>query len=75
REEGVKDDIRLSSILDALETDYPEDWLLPLEIYELVSESQSTELLVRVKSRLAELAKNEKTGHLVSDGLRLVSYT
>ncbi len=75
REDGNIDEQRLLSILGELESDYPEDWLLPLEIYELASQNESTELFARVRDRLEELAQDEKTGHLVSDGLRLVSYT
>ena len=79
REEGKIDEEELTRILDVLEAEYAEDWLLPLEIYELLAEESTEEgahrLQDRVRKRLEELEKDEKTGHLVSDGLKFVSYT
>jgi phenylalanine-4-hydroxylase len=75
REEGSADESRLAQILDRLESEYPKDWLLSLGIYELASENEGSDLFERVRKRLEALAKDEKTGHLVRDGLQLVSYT
>jgi phenylalanine-4-hydroxylase len=75
RETGNPNEQELSEILDQLQRDYPEDWLLPLEIHELVSEYGFSDLISRTKNLLEQLSKNENTGHLVKDGLRMVSYT
>ena len=63
---------RLSEILELLISEYPEDWLLPLEIYELTAKTGESALSNRVKAHLDVLAKHEKTGHLVRDGLKLI---
>ncbi len=76
REEGKFDANRLSEILEQLISEYPKEWLLPLEIYELaVRFPENTALSSRVGKHLEELARNKKTGHLIKDGLRMASYT
>jgi phenylalanine-4-hydroxylase len=46
--------------------------LLPLEIYELSAKTGESALSNRVRAHLDVLAKHEKTGHLVRDGLKLI---
>ena len=76
REKGRFDSQRLSEILEQLISDYPSEWLLPLEIYELgIRFPEDQALSSRVGDYLEELAKHKKTGHLIKDGLRMASYT
>lgn len=63
---------RVSEIFEILTSEYPEDWLLPLEVYELTMAAGEPEFSNRVKAHLDVLAKHEKTGHLVLDGLKLI---
>ena len=72
RHEKAPDLKRLEEILGVLVSEYPEDWLLPLEIYELIAKEKDSEVFKRIKKHLDGLAKDEKTGHLVRDGLRLI---
>jgi phenylalanine-4-hydroxylase len=63
---------RVSEIFEILTSEYPEDWLLPLEVYELTMAAGEPEFSTRVKAHLDVLAQHEKTGHLVLDGLKLI---
>jgi phenylalanine-4-hydroxylase len=63
---------RLGDILGLLISEYPKDWLLPLEMYELAFTYGKQELSQRIKTHLDTLEKDKKTGHLVRDGLKLI---
>lgn len=75
RNEGKFEEKRLGEILGRLVSEYPEDWLLPLEIYELAVQHPGSGLEPLIKAHLDKLAKDKKRGHLVEDGLRLITYT
>jgi phenylalanine-4-hydroxylase len=62
----------LSKILDELKENYPKDWLLPLEIYELVFTSNSP-LKKVVNNHLAHLKSDSNLEKLISDGMNLIS--
>lgn len=62
----------LSKILEELKTTYSKDWLLPLEIYELVYNS-NTPLKERVYNYLLALKSNEDYNKLISDGIKLIT--
>jgi phenylalanine-4-hydroxylase len=63
---------KLAEIFGNLITDHPNDWLLPLEIYEQVS-SQNSQFSGKVLSYLSELKiLRPKVAHLIDGGLRLI---
>ncbi len=59
---------RLIEIFELLKTDYKEDWLLPLEIFELIFQSNSN-LEKEVFEYLTGTSKNKK---LIENGMRLI---
>jgi phenylalanine-4-hydroxylase len=61
----------LPSILAMLKSNYSKDWLLPLEIYELVYGS-NTKLEAEVLKYLMQLKKIEKYKQLIDNGLKLI---
>ncbi len=67
RESKNIDGDRLLSIFRTLKSDYPKDWLLSLEIYELTLDEE-------VLSYLEDLSiKRPKSEHLIKDGLQLIT--
>ena len=72
RESGREDPESLDEILDRLEASFPEDWLLSLEIYELLRLNTESALCQRVRKRLDRLCGNPSIAHLIRDGLELL---
>lgn len=62
----------LKTIFETLENDYPKDWLLPLEIFELVASENSTFSEKVLKHLLALKKKRPNVAHLIDDGLLLI---
>jgi phenylalanine-4-hydroxylase len=71
--EGSAPPARLRHVWARLRADHPEDWLLPLEILEILAErAGDLDLTAEVRSHLeSRIASDEKVAHLVRDGLRL----
>jgi len=63
---------KLTSVLKELKENYPNDWLLPLEMYELVY-STNSELEVELLGYLGELKQIKKYNHLIENGLKLIT--
>lgn len=64
----------LHTALETLKTDYPEDWLLTLEICELAQQEGDTILLDRAKMALnATKVSKPNVRHLIEDGLQLLN--
>ena len=61
----------LNIVFKALEKDYPSDWLLPLEIYELLYHS-NTNLEKKVFDYLQQLQKRKQYSQLINNGLQLI---
>ncbi|HBK72179.1 MAG TPA: aromatic amino acid hydroxylase [Flavobacteriaceae bacterium] len=61
----------LEEIFNTLKSDFHTDWLLPLEIAELVN-GQSSQLEKEVRNYLEILAKNKEISHLIKDGLSMI---
>ncbi len=59
----------IRAVLETLQKEYPTDWLLPLELYELVVKQANDELSSSVKAHLDQLCLNKKVAHLIQDGL------
>ena len=68
-EEKIK---RLTSIFSIVEREFTKDWLLPLEIYELIA-TVETPISEKVLNHLLLLKKQRpKVAHLIDDGLSLI---
>ena len=61
--------VRLEQIFDTLETDYPTEWLLALEIAELLSEQDHLKLKNRVSAFLINLAGDPGYKELIGNGI------
>ncbi len=72
RESNTKDIETLTQILKTLKTSFPKDWLLPLEIYELVANLE-TPLKKTVQNHLEELKQNNSFTELIENGIKLIS--
>lgn len=62
----------LSKIIDALKDKYPKDWLLPLEIYELIY-NFNCPLKKVVHAHLINLKSDKNYNKLISDGMQLIT--
>lgn len=72
RNENSQNEEYLSGVFQILKNKYPKDWLLSLEIYELVSENNS-EFSKKVLDYLNDLQdRNTKIAHLIKTGLQLL---
>ena len=58
-------------LLEKLKSNYNKDWLLPLEMYELVYNSNS-EIEQELVKYLANIKKNEQHTALINNGLKLI---
>ncbi len=62
----------LEKIFGQLVKNYPNDWLLVLEIYEVLKPLPLTELASHVRSHLEESYQDEHTIQLIKDGIHLL---
>lgn len=62
---------RIGNIFNILKTTYPNDWLLPLEMYELLHKS-NVKLAHNLFDYLMQLAQKEHYKNLVENGLKLI---
>jgi len=63
---------RLKKIFGQLVLNYPNDWLLVLEIYEVIKTESDADFKVRVKSHMEKAYSDESIKHLIADGIRLI---
>jgi len=63
---------RLKKIFGQLVLNYPNDWLLVLEIYEVLKAESDADFKLRVKSHLEVAYNDESIKHLIADGIRLI---
>ena len=60
-------------IFEALKNEYPNDWLLPVELYELAKTNGDFDFAEEIAAHLEVVKrKNPNVGHLIDDGLALV---
>lgn len=65
--------IPLRPIFKKLQSNYPNDWLLSLEIAELLKKNKDSKLLQEVLNHLEKLkVKRPEIAHLITDGLELI---
>ncbi|MCR9131855.1 MAG: aromatic amino acid hydroxylase [bacterium] len=65
------DGLRIGEILTILKNDYPKDWLLALELYEL-ADKNDLEIAVELRTYLTQLKSDEKYTKLIDNGIRLI---
>jgi phenylalanine-4-hydroxylase len=63
---------QLSDIFSILCEKYPKDWLLGLEIYELIYRKKNDELTEKVQAHLEKLSANPSYKNLIQDGIQLL---
>ncbi|WP_425234512.1 aromatic amino acid hydroxylase [Ulvibacterium sp.] len=71
--EGKNTTISRNKVFGELRENYPEDWLLPVELYELARTNGDTKFAQEILVHLEGIKQNDpKLGHLIDDGLGLV---
>ncbi|AYN66730.1 aromatic amino acid hydroxylase [Euzebyella marina] len=71
--EGKNRTISRHKVFDVIKENYPEDWLLSVELYELAKTNGDTDFAKDIAHHLESVKQNRpKLGHLIDDGLELV---
>ncbi|MEO0573073.1 MAG: aromatic amino acid hydroxylase [Bacteroidota bacterium] len=70
--EGKNAYISRGKLFDEFKEQFPQDWLLPIELYELAIKGNRMDLAKDIKAHLETIKQNRpKVGHLIDDGLDL----
>lgn len=72
RENSILEESSVSRILNELKENYPKDWLLCLEMYELVC-GKGLEIEKEIHAHLTELKLISACNKLISDGIQLIT--
>ena len=71
--EGQPTDRNLAQIFEIVKNNHPNDWLLSVEIAELLQKNNQQELIPQVVDHLEQLKQNRPTvAHLITGGLELI---
>ncbi|MCK0161655.1 aromatic amino acid hydroxylase [Allomuricauda sp. F6463D] len=71
--EGANTTISRNKVFQALKKDHPNDWLLPVELYELAKQDNNQKFQQDILEHLENIKRdNPKVGHLIDDGIRLI---
>jgi phenylalanine-4-hydroxylase len=71
--EGNDSSISIETIFENLKTNHPKDWLLSIEIAELLKDKNQTKLLEQVLNHLEKLKESRtEVAKLISNGLELI---
>jgi len=73
RDKGIINVERLKAIFNDLIINFPLDWLLPLEIYELLFIEKEDTMSSQVLTHLNNLSTQESIGHLIQDGIKIIN--
>jgi len=73
RNNSEKDIQKLKTIFEKLKTSYKNDWLLVLEIYEIVYNEKENNFTEKLLEYLNKLAKQKPIQHLIEDGIELIT--
>ena len=73
RDSKVCDILKIEPIYNNIKLNFPNEWLILLEIYEILFH-QTSDLKDKVLDSLIELQKNEKYSNLITNGLRLIKW-
>ena len=75
RQMRVKNEMKLEKlkiIYDKLVFDYPTDWLLLLEIYEIIQTGINDKFADKVLNHLNKLSEQKSISHLIQDGIQMI---
>ncbi|NJX16785.1 aromatic amino acid hydroxylase [Tamlana crocina] len=71
--EGKSQTISRTKVLEQLIEKHPNDWLLPVELYELAFAGNEKQLCKRISNHLGNIKQNRpEVGHLIDDGLDII---
>ncbi|RIV70504.1 aromatic amino acid hydroxylase [Flagellimonas aequoris] len=71
--EGTNTTISRNKVFQVIKSEFPEDWLLPVELYELAKQSDDHHFQKELLDHLESIKRNNpKVGHLIDDGIKLV---
>jgi phenylalanine-4-hydroxylase len=71
--EGKSNYISRGKLFEEFKEQFPNDWLLPVELYEVALTGNRKQLAQEIKAHLETVKQNRpKVGHLIDDGLQLV---
>ena len=71
--EGTNTTISRNKVFKEVRENYPDDWLLSVELYELARKNQDEDFAIEISEHLETVKqRNPKLGHLIDDGLALV---
>ena len=71
RDSKVCDILKIEPIYNNIKLNFPNEWLILLEIYEILFH-QTSDLKDKILVSLLDLQKNEKYSNLITNGLRLI---
>ena len=72
--EGTNKTISRTKVLEQLQDKFPNDWLLPVELYELAYKGNEKELCTSILAHLETIKQNRpEIGHLIDDGIKIVN--
>lgn len=72
--EGKNNTISRNKVLEELMENHPNDWLLPIELYELSQLDNEIELAKKILKHLETIKQNKpEFGHLIDDGLGIIN--
>ncbi len=70
--EGVNTTISRHKVFEQIAREFPNDWLLPIELYELAKTNGDNDFAKEIFEHLETVKqRNPKFGHLIDDGLNL----
>ncbi|MCB4809602.1 aromatic amino acid hydroxylase [Tamlana sp. 62-3] len=73
---GKNTTISRTKVLQVLITEHPNDWLLPIELYELAFKGNEKTLCKRILQHLETIKQNRPlVGKLIDDGLKIINNT
>lgn len=71
--EGINTTISRNKVFQVIKSEFPEDWLLPVELYELAKQGDDHHFQKDILDHLESIKRNNpKVGHLIDDGIKLV---
>lgn len=71
--EGSNTTISRNKVFQVIKQEFPDDWLLPVELYELAKKSNDEGFQQEILTHLEHIKQhNPKVGHLIDDGIQLV---
>lgn len=74
--EGKNTTISRNKVFKELKENHPNDWLLPVELYELAKQGNDEAFQQEILDHLETIKQNNpKVGHLIDDGIQLIDHS